>query len=98
MIHRFVQMTFQPNEIQTFLNVFEESKQFIRQFPGCKSLQLIQNQEHPNIICTSSIWNSVEDLENYRHSDLFKTTWSKTKVLFSDKPKAISYHLLDWQP
>jgi hypothetical protein len=29
-------------------------------------------------------------LENYRNSDLFKTTWAATKALFNDKPMAFS--------
>ena len=42
-LHRYVKMTFRPEEVDTFLSVFEESKQKIRAFPGCLSLQLIRN-------------------------------------------------------
>lgn len=98
MIHRFVQMTFKPEEVDNFIEVFNHSKDQIRNFPGCKSLQLIKNQEHTHILCTSSIWESAEDLNNYRHSELFERTWAKTKVLFCDKPVAKSYDLVEWIP
>ena len=96
-IHRWVRMTFQAQHLGDFLQVFENSKTKIRNMSGCLSLQLIQDPKEPSVICTSSIWESEEDLNDYRHSDLFKDTWSKTKPLFKDKAKAKTYTLLDWQ-
>ena len=96
-IHRWVRMTFHAQHLGDFLQVFEDSKTKIRNMPGCLSLQLIQDPKEPSVICTSSIWESEEDLNHYRHSDLFKDTWSKTKPLFKDKAKAKTYTLLDWQ-
>lgn len=95
-IHRYVKMTFQPNEVEQFINVFNDSKDKIRSFPGCLSLQLIKNIENSNILCTSSIWENAECLENYRKSELFAETWKKTKILFAEKAKAQSYELVDW--
>jgi len=48
----------------------------------------------PNIYITHSQWESETDLNNYRNSELFKTTWAKTKVLFSEKPLAFSVESL----
>ena len=95
-IHRYVKMTFQPQEVDLFIIVFNDSKDKIRAFPGCLSLQLIRNIETPNILCTSSIWENAESLENYRKSELFAETWKKTKILFAEKAKAQSYQLLEW--
>lgn len=95
-IHRYVKMTFRPEEVGQFLEVFNASKEKIRNFPGCLSLQLISNIEEPNILCTSSIWRDVDCLENYRNSELFAETWKKTKILFAEKAKAQSYNLIDW--
>jgi heme-degrading monooxygenase HmoA len=39
---------------------------------------------------TLSIWNKEEDLNEYRKSAFFKSTWAKTKILFCDKPEAWS--------
>ncbi len=95
-IHRYVKMTFRPEEVGQFLEVFNASKEKIRNFPGCLSLQLISNIEEPNILCTSSIWRDADCLENYRNSELFAETWKKTKILFAEKAKAQSYNLIDW--
>ncbi len=97
LIHRWVEMHFQTDKIDAFLQVFEESKTYIRAREGCLSLQLIQDPLNPQIICTSSIWESEEHLNAYRNSELFSATWSKTKPLFASKARAKTYALLDWQ-
>ena len=43
-----------------------------------------------NVYFTYSWWQGEEDLEAYRHSDLFKGVWAFTKQLFADKPQAWS--------
>ena len=40
-------------------------------------------------------WESEEDLENYRKSELFTEVWDFTKQLFNDKPEAWSVDKLD---
>ena len=43
------------------------------------------------IFFTLSIWEHPQALENYRNSELFKDTWSKTKALFDEqRPEAWS--------
>jgi len=96
MIHRTVKMTFHPEKINEFIEIFNNNKEKIRNFPGCRSLQLIQSKEKSNILLTSSIWDTLDSLNDYRNSDLFKTTWRATKLLFVEKPEAISYNLLYW--
>ena len=91
MLNRFVRMTFQPEKVEEFLNeIFIPSKEKIRHFSGCHHLELMRDLNEPNIFMTFSKWESPEALETYRHSELFKSTWAKTKVLFADKPKAWS--------
>lgn len=90
MIVRIVKMTFREEEIETFKQVFEDSKEKIRNFPGVQYLELLQDTEQPHVFCTYSHWNSADDLENYRHSELFKATWAKTKPLFQEKAVAWS--------
>jgi len=95
MIVRIVKMQFKPEHIPTFKNIFEEKKEKIRNFPGCQHLELLQGTEAKNnVFFTYSYWDTEEDLNNYRYSDVFKETWSMTKVLFSAKPEAISTHKL----
>ena len=90
MFVRIVKMSFDSTKIKHFKSVFDTHKIAIRNFPGCQFLELYQDKNKPNIFFTYSYWNNETDLENYRTSELFKNVWSKTKVLFNDKPQAWS--------
>lgn len=90
MFVRIVKMSFKADAIDEFLENFNQKKEHIRNFKGCRFLELYRDKTDTNVFFTYSYWNSEEDLENYRHSDLFKTVWSKTKPLFNDKPQAWS--------
>lgn len=96
MITRIVKMVFKPDEVVTFLQVFDDSKLKIRAFEGCKHLKLLRDKNRPNIFFTYSKWNAESDLENYRNSALFIGTWAKTKVLFADKPEAWTVNV-EWE-
>lgn len=90
MFVRIVKMSFEPDQINTFLNNFEKNKNKIRQFEGCEFLELYRDKDQVNQFFTYSYWNSEADLQAYRHSKLFKEVWSKTKPLFNAKPEAWS--------
>ena len=90
MFVRIVKMSFHPEHIDRFLANFDQKKEFIRNSPGCRLLELYREKQDGNIFFTYSYWDDAEALENYRHSALFKSVWSKTKPLFSDKPEAWS--------
>ena len=94
MIKRIVKLSFEPNHISSFLEIFESSKHQIRQFPGCHHLELLRCKSPDNIFFTYSYWESEAALNDYRHSELFKLTWSKTKQLFNDKPEAWSVDVI----
>lgn len=83
-------MSFHPENIDQFLSNFERKKEFIRNSPGCRLLELYRGKQDENIFFTYSYWEKEEDLENYRNSTLFKEVWAETKVLFNDKPLAWS--------
>lgn len=90
MIIRIVMMTFRPEEVDAFLKLFEERKELIRGFEGCRHLELWQDTNGNNVYFTYSHWDSEEALNKYRFSELFKDTWVKTKALFAGKPQAWS--------
>ncbi|GAA4450070.1 putative quinol monooxygenase [Nibrella saemangeumensis] len=90
MLIRIVRMTFQPDKLDEFMVIFNQSKDRIRTFPGCRHLELLQDIDKPNVRMTYSLWESADELEAYRQSELFRTTWAATKVLFADKPVAFS--------
>ncbi|WP_353778360.1 antibiotic biosynthesis monooxygenase [Winogradskyella sp. 3972H.M.0a.05] len=90
MFVRIVKMSFEPSNVDAFLENFEANKNNIRAFEGCEFLELYRAKQQDNIFFTYSYWRSEDDLENYRHSDLFKAVWAKTKPLFNAKPEAWS--------
>ncbi|REK50672.1 MAG: antibiotic biosynthesis monooxygenase [Bacteroidetes bacterium] len=90
MITRIVKMTFQPHLVAEFLIIFERVREDIRNFPGCKHLEMLVWTENKAVIFTLSRWESVEKLDEYRSSQLFKETWKKTKSLFSAPAEAWS--------
>lgn len=95
MFVRIVKMSFQPEKIDEFLANFNDKKEFIRKTKGCNLLELYRDKTNPNIFFTYSYWETEQDLENYRNSDLFKGVWAKTKTLFNDKPLAWSVDKLE---
>lgn len=90
MILRIVRISFRKEEVETFKQIFEESKERIAASDGCFEVNLYQDVNHSNVFFTHSLWESEQALNNYRHSDFFKATWAKTKLLFNEKPLAWS--------
>ncbi len=90
MFVRIVKMSFHLDKIEEFLSIFDDKKHLIRNSDGCRFLELYQDKNQKNIFFTYSFWETNQDLENYRNSDLFKEVWSKTKTLFNNKPEAWS--------
>lgn len=83
-------MTFKPEEVEPFIALFENTKSRIRHFDGCTHLELMRDYNDPNVFSTYSKWQSVDDLNNYRNSDLFTEVWRATKAKFAEKPVAFS--------
>ena len=77
MLIRIVRMTFQKDKVDTFVEIFMASKEKIRHFEGCSHLELLRDKDAPNVFMTYSFWKDEKALDNYRHSELFKSTWAK---------------------
>ncbi|MEN8777158.1 MAG: antibiotic biosynthesis monooxygenase family protein [Polaribacter sp.] len=90
MFVRIVKMSFHQEHIETFKAIFEEKKKFIKNSEGCKLLELYQDKNNKELFFTYSYWETEQDLENYRNSELFKNVWTKTKALFNNKAEAWS--------
>ena len=88
MVKRIVKLTFKPELLPNFMEVFNSSAPLIRSFEGCHHMELLQNTSDQIILFTFSLWENEAALENYRNSDLFKSTWAKTKILFDEKAEA----------
>lgn len=87
-------MKFRAEELPVFLSLFERTAEQIRRFPGCSRLELWQDTGDPGLCFTYSWWESQQHLDEYRQSDLFRTTWAQAKILFEDKPIARSVQVL----
>jgi len=83
-------MTFRDEGIEEFKKIFKETKNKIRNTRGCIFVELLEDMSNPNVFITYSVWSKPEDLERYRHSELFKDTWAKAKALFSAPPEVHS--------
>jgi len=90
MIKRIVKMNFKKEAIEDFKCLFLAHKDDIRSFEGCLSLSLLQDLEDNSTFFTYSYWKSEQLLDSYRQSDLFHSIWSKTKILFNQRPQAWS--------
>jgi len=94
MLVRIVKMSFHEENIDAFLENFNQMKEKIRNAPGNNFLELYQNKNNKEQFFTYSYWDSEEDLNNYRNSELFYDVWNFTKVLFNEKPEAWSVNKL----
>ena len=90
MLIRIVRMTFIPEQVDSFLELFHSTKEKIRSFEGCQHLELLQDYNQSNVFVTYSHWESEEHLNHYRFSPLFGEVWKATKAKFADKPVAFS--------
>ena len=90
MLVRIVKLSFHLENIPAFLENFELMKEKIRNAPGNRFLELYQDKNNKCIFFTYSYWETENDLENYRQSELFYDVWEFTKKLFNDKPEAWS--------
>lgn len=91
MLIRIVKLTIHPDKIDEFKSIYEANMAFIKDRKGCDKLELLQEKgRYSNVVMTYSYWNSEEDLNAYRDSDLFLKIWKTVKPLFCAKPEAWS--------
>ena len=90
MIVRIVEMSFREDAIEEFVAMFNEARPTILSFPGCTSIDLLQDSKRLHVFFTYSHWDSEEELDRYRFSEFFRDIWGKTKVLFDDLPQVWS--------
>lgn len=83
-------MTFRKGEGEEFKKIFNASKKSIREMRGCIFLELLEDLNDADLFFTYSVWSSEDDLNRYRHSDLYKEIWPKTKALFAAEPEVHS--------
>ena len=90
MILRIVKMKFKAEHCDEFVALFNKYHSQIAQFKNCISVELLRDLNDKQLFFTYSKWESEADLNNYRDSELFKSVWPQTKVLFEQKAEAWS--------
>lgn len=90
MLIRIVKMNFREEQTENFLKLFNDRKHLIASFDGCCGVELLKDISNPNTFFTYSKWQSKEQLDAYRNSELFNTVWSTVKKWFDAKPEAWS--------
>ncbi len=93
---RIVVMSFKEGQGTEFRKLFDGWKDSIASFPGCEHLRLVQDIHDPDVYMTISTWRGPEDLDAYRHSDLFAKVWPTVKPMFREKACAWSVES-DWE-
>ena len=87
---RIVRMHFTESGVEEFLEIFNQHRTAIRNFPGCSHLQLLKDPEDLLCYTTLSHWDQLQSLENYRKSELFGSVWGRVKTLFSERTQAFT--------
>ena len=91
MLIRIVKLTIHPDKIEEFKSIYEAQMEQIKGMTGCEKLELLQEKgRYSNVVMTYSYWQSEDDLEAYRNSELFLKVWNTVKPLFCAKPEAWS--------
>lgn len=90
MINRVVRLSFDPIQVEHFIQLFIKTQPAIASFEGCKGVRLLRDVKEQHVFFTYSLWESEAALEKYRQSELFQKTWAQTKQWFNDKPMAWS--------
>ncbi len=90
MFIRIVRMHFTESGVEEFLEIFNQHRTAIRNFPGCSHLQLLKDPEDLLCYTTLSHWDQLQSLENYRKSELFGSVWGRVKTLFSERTQAFT--------
>lgn len=90
MITRIVKLTLKEEHSSDFEAIFKERNADIKNREGCIDVKLVKDIKTSGVFFTISQWESEEDLNKYRHSDLFQDIWPKVKIMFADKAEAWS--------
>lgn len=89
-------MSFDPDKVENFLKMYNKVNHKISGFPGCHGVKLLRDLHQDNVFFTYSTWDSEEDLNNYRNSELFSGVWKETKSYFNDRPQAWSLEIVQF--
>ena len=90
MIIRVVQMHFHREAVERVQSRLLAQAPKVRAFPGCLYLALHRDAENSETFYAISHWESLEALEAYRRSSLFRDFWAELKVCFARPARAFT--------
>jgi len=90
MIIRLVKLTIKNEHKEDFEKIFLKYQESIAAQPGCNRVILQKDISGNGVYFTQSEWDSENDLNNYRKSELFGVVWPTVKPWFNNKPEAWS--------
>ncbi|MDH5609731.1 MAG: antibiotic biosynthesis monooxygenase [Cyclobacteriaceae bacterium] len=90
MLIRIVKMKFKAGQCTAFEALFDSVRSEIASQKGCEGVAIYRDSMDQTVYYTHSRWESEKYLNRYRDSAFFKSTWSKTKILFDGKPEVFS--------
>jgi quinol monooxygenase YgiN len=82
---RIVRLHFLPEKRKDFQNIFEYGRNVVLSSEGCESLELLCDQDNPNVYYTISKWKSEKHLNTYRASEEFRNYWPEIKSCLKEK-------------
>lgn len=93
MIKRLVILPIQPVHADAFIKAYSDAKPLILAQHGCRHLELLRSKD--DVFITLSFWDSEDDLNAYRKTELFERTWKYVKTLFQGKAQALTTIVAD---
>jgi quinol monooxygenase YgiN len=85
-------LTFRPEAVRQFEELFSGWAPRIRAFPGCLHLELLRDASDPCTFFTYSHWEDPAALEAYRNSAVFAGVWPVVKTLLAEPARAWTVH------
>lgn len=95
MLLRIVEFRVKKGLEEKARKVFNKVAERVSSFSGCEYVALWQDTDDPSHFFTFSVWDSRTSLQKYLESQVFKENWNQLKSLFSERARAISFHLLE---
>lgn len=98
MIIRIVELKINPENLDRARQLLAAVAPKVRGMQGCSHLHILTDIRQSNHITTYSYWDKEEDLNAYRHSEVFKSFWGEIKPLFALPARAWSSNSLHYLP
>jgi quinol monooxygenase YgiN len=90
MIVRVVELKIEKEKLPLALEKLEAIAPKVRVMEGCSYLEISNGIKDKGMILTYSHWSSIDALNAYRSSEIFRNFWGDIKKLFAEPARAWS--------